>query len=118
MISPLGKVSALRWTWIRFLTNWQSAVQCAKFSFESIGYLINGLIQIVESTHVNLIDLTDSFTSGKSVTIFESEGELSEYTKENGLYFPRENAHAGNLLKYLLRHIRNPSANRGGRRRF
>lgn len=118
MISPLGKVSVLHWAWNPFLTNWQPAVECAEFSFEFIGGLINRIVQIVEDTHVNLVDLTDSFTSGKSVTIFESEVALSEYTKAHGRFFPRENAHAGNLLKHLLRHIFNPSGNRGGQRRF
>jgi len=94
--------------------NWQPAIECAELSFESIGGLLNQIIQIVENTHVNLVDLTDSFTSGESVTIFKSEGALSKYTIDNGLYFLKENAHAGNLLKYLLQHIHNPSANRGG----
>ena len=87
-----------------------------RVSFEFIGDLINGFIQIVERTHVNLVDLTDSFTSGRNVTMFKSEGELSEYTIENDRYFPRKNVHAGNLLKHLLRNIHNPSANRGRRR--
>ena len=116
MISPPGKDSVLRWTWIQFLTNWQPAVKCVEFLFEFIGDLINGFIQIVERTHVNLVDLTDSFTSGRNVTMFRSEGELSEYTIENDRYFPRKNVHAGNLLKHLLRNIHNPSANRGRRR--
>lgn len=98
------------------LTAWQGL--CASLGVDPIPDELAACRRIVEDTHVNLVDLTDSFTSGKSVTIFESEVALSEYTKAHGRFFPRENAHAGNLLKHLLRHIFNPSGNRGGQRRF
>jgi len=69
--------------------------------------------ETVTNTHVNLVDLIER--KSQHVTKFSSEKELSEYTREEKKFFPKENAHAGVLLKYLLRHILNPSSsNRGG----
>lgn len=49
---------------------------------------------------------------------FESEGELSWYTRDTGKYFPRDNAYAGGLLKFLLRRIFGPgTSNRRKRKR-
>ncbi|EDR00479.1 uncharacterized protein LACBIDRAFT_313400 [Laccaria bicolor S238N-H82] len=96
------------------LTAWQGL--CALLDVDPIPDELARCRRIVERTHVNLVDLTDSFTSGKRVTRFKSEGDLSEYTIEHARYFPRKNVHAGNLLKHLLRHIHNPSLKRGWRR--
>jgi len=53
--------------------------------------------------------------------VFDSEKDLSEYTISSGKYFPKENAYAGGLLRFLLRQIMNPpevrSRGRGGRPR-
>jgi hypothetical protein len=46
--------------------------------------------------------------TGEPVTVFVSEMQLSEYTKSTGKFFPRDNAYAGGLLRYLLRHIMDP----------
>ena len=72
-------------------------------------------MQIVTSTHVNLVDLVDNGT----VRIFNSVEELSNYSKKEGKIFPLEEAHAGELLRYLLRHIMDPSkdSDRGAGRR-
>ncbi|KAF9553651.1 hypothetical protein CPC08DRAFT_727758 [Agrocybe pediades] len=61
--------------------------------------------QIVMSTHVNLIDLVHI---GNVVT-FPTVQALSDYTIEEEKFFPRDNIHAGDLLKHLLRHINRPS---------
>ena len=56
----------------------------------------------------------------KKARIFPTEVALSEYTKLTEKYFPKDNAYAGNLLKFLLRQIMNPhlsSRNEGGRGR-
>lgn len=37
--------------------------------------------------------------------LFTSLDELSEYTIENGKFFPKESAYAGGVLKFLLREI-------------
>ena len=62
-------------------------------------------MQIVTSTHANLVDLVGNGT----VRIFNSVEELSDYTRTEGKIFPREEAYAGELLRYLLRHIMDPS---------
>ena len=65
------------------------------------------------NTHVNLIDLIER--KSLQVTKFSSERELSKYTQEEEKYFPKKNAYAGGLLKYLLRRILNlSSSNRRG----
>jgi len=46
--------------------------------------------------------------TGEPVTVFVSELKLSEYTKQTGKFFPRDNAYAGGLLRYLLRRIMKP----------
>ena len=56
-------------------------------------------------THVNLSDLLDTTRQGTRVHVFASEAELRTYTQETGRLFPKEDAYAGGLLKYLLRQI-------------
>ena len=63
-------------------------------------------IQAVVTKHVNLVDLVHG--SKKQVTIFKTEKELSEYTKANEKYFPREEAKDGGVLRALRRHIMRP----------
>lgn len=58
-------------------------------------------------THVNLCDMLDAERSGRQVEIFATEEDLVKYTRENHRYFPKEEAYAGGLLKYLLREINN-----------
>lgn len=65
---------------------------------------------MVKSTFVNIVDLTDVPSTGQSATIFDTEMELSVYTKATGKIFPLDEAIAGGLLRYLLRNIMNPSA--------
>ena len=57
------------------------------------------------NTHVNLSDLLDTTRQNTRVHVFASEEELREYTRETGRIFPKEEAYAGGLLKYLLRQI-------------
>ena len=56
-------------------------------------------------THVNLCDLLDTTRQRSKVQVFASEKDLRYYTQETEKYFPREEAYAGGLLKYLLREI-------------
>lgn len=55
--------------------------------------------------NVNLSDLLDTTRQGTRVHVFVSEEELRVYTKKTGRIFPKEEAYAGGLLKYLLREI-------------
>lgn len=64
----------------------------------------------VKSTHVNIVDLIDTINTGQRVRVFGSVQELSTYTKESAKYFPKQNAYAGGVLKFLLRDILNPHA--------
>lgn len=57
------------------------------------------------NTHINLSDLLDTTRQGTRVHVFASEEELRVYTKRTGRIFPKEEAYAGGLLKYLLREI-------------
>ena len=64
--------------------------------------------QAVKNTHVNIVDLLDRRYTGQGVRVFDSVQELSKYTKDTKKYFPKENAYAGGVLKFLLRDILNP----------
>lgn len=64
----------------------------------------------MRETHVNLVDLIDSPTTGKAPALFDSEEALSEYTIRTGKYFPKKAAKAGGVLRYLLRQIDDPSS--------
>ena len=72
---------------------------------------------------MNLIDLVDGFGNpNQRIKKFKSVEALSDYTIDREKYFPRGNVHAGDLLKYLLRHINCPALDSkrrrpGGRRR-
>ena len=56
--------------------------------------------------HVNLVDLVHG--SKEEVRIFETEKQLSIYTKKTKKYFPKEDARDGGVLRALRRHIFSP----------
>jgi hypothetical protein len=58
-------------------------------------------------TRVNLCDMLDAKRSGRQVEVFATEEELVKYTREKHRCFPKEDAYAGGLLKYLSREIDN-----------
>lgn len=62
------------------------------------------------------MDLVDPTSQGR-VEVFDSVKALSEYTKTSGKFFPKENAYAGGVLKFLLRQIMRPPGEGNGRRR-
>jgi hypothetical protein len=51
------------------------------------------------------VDLVERARSGKRVQVFPNLEKLREYTINTGKFFPKENAYAGGVLKYLLREI-------------
>lgn len=57
---------------------------------------------------MNIVDLVDTLATQKPVVHFPSEVALSVYSKRTRKIFPRENAHAGSVLNYLLRRIMFP----------
>lgn len=54
---------------------------------------------------MDIVDLVDIGATGKPIIHFESEEELSGYTKSTRKFFPRDNVESGGLLKFLLRRI-------------
>jgi len=93
---------------IENLTSWQAL--CAKLGMSPVPEDLKACRKAVRRTHVNLVDLVDIFDTPEIAHIFPSVGALSKYTKESKKFFPRDNVHAGSLLKFLLRQIRNPNA--------
>ena len=61
--------------------------------------------KLVKATHVNLSDLLDGGRSGAEVRVFDSEARLAAYTIEEERFFPKEEAYAGGVLRFLLREI-------------
>jgi hypothetical protein len=66
---------------------------------------------------VNLVDLVDTPRTSTKVRIFKSLKELQDYTIKNRKYFPKEDAYAGGLLRFLLREIIHPYEGESGQRR-
>ncbi|KAF8155252.1 hypothetical protein K438DRAFT_1622023, partial [Mycena galopus ATCC 62051] len=64
----------------------------------------------IEDAHVNLIDLIDITTTGIPVHKFQTEMQLSLYTRATKKFFPRDRAYKGLLLQHLLRRIMCPPA--------
>ncbi|KDQ18857.1 hypothetical protein BOTBODRAFT_28344 [Botryobasidium botryosum FD-172 SS1] len=92
---------------------------CQVLAIDPIPEGLKACRKIVLDTHVNIVDLTDTETTGEAVVLFDSEKQLSEYTKATGKFYPLDEAHAGGLLKFLLRQILNPHLShrgQGGRR--
>ena len=61
--------------------------------------------QKIKETHVNLVDLVEQGRTGKRVRLFPNLEGLRKYTMDTGKFFPKENAYAGGILKFLLREI-------------
>ncbi|KJA16384.1 hypothetical protein HYPSUDRAFT_147812 [Hypholoma sublateritium FD-334 SS-4] len=97
------------------LDNWRRL--CAYIGFFPLPNTIEDCRMVILHTHVNLVDLVDGFNQGVFVTVFRTVHELSAYTTSTGKIFPRQNIHAGNLLKYLLRHIMHPELDDADERR-
>ncbi|KAH7317999.1 hypothetical protein B0J17DRAFT_584316 [Rhizoctonia solani] len=92
------------------LAAWQSL--CRVLNLTNIPDNLEACRQLVKSMHVNIVDLVDTPATQEPVTYFPSETALSNYTIQTGKYFPKENAYAGGLLKYLLRNIISPGKDR------
>ncbi|OJA12933.1 hypothetical protein AZE42_09300 [Rhizopogon vesiculosus] len=88
------------------LASWSTLCQIVRVS--PIPKTLKLCRKAVKKTYVNIVDLIDTNMTGEPVTVFASELKLSEYTKQTGKFFPRDNIYAGSLLRYLLRCIMNP----------
>ncbi|KAI0069692.1 hypothetical protein K474DRAFT_1714010 [Panus rudis PR-1116 ss-1] len=54
---------------------------------------------IIQTIHVNLVDLVEARRLSESVTIFPNVHELRKYTLESDKVFPKNHAKAGGVLK-------------------
>ncbi|KDR67190.1 hypothetical protein GALMADRAFT_258585 [Galerina marginata CBS 339.88] len=90
------------------LAAWQ--LLCLRLGVDPMPSNIKECRRIVTGTHVNLVDLV---VNSGTVRVFDSVAELSTYSRFTGKIFPREDAYAGELLRYLLRHIMDPSKDSG-----
>lgn len=52
--------------------------------------------------------------TGNPPTLFLSESDLADYSKDSRKIYPKDNAYAGGLLRYLLRRIVAPRVGREG----
>ncbi|KAK5686852.1 hypothetical protein LTR17_026785 [Elasticomyces elasticus] len=94
------------------ISTWEGI--CKFLELSPIPSNIDGMRQLILDTHVNLSDMLDSKRNGGSVKIFQKKDELIAYTIQQGRYFPKEEAYAGGLLRYLLREVHNDyHGNRG-----
>ncbi|EUC59456.1 autophagic vacuole formation-like protein, putative [Rhizoctonia solani AG-3 Rhs1AP] len=93
------------------LAAWQSL--CRVLNLTNVPDKLEACRRLVQSMHVNIVDLVDTPATQAPVTHFPSEAALSTYTIKSGKYFPKESAYAGGLLRYLLRNIDNPGKYRG-----
>ncbi|KAG9847636.1 hypothetical protein KCU98_g3831, partial [Aureobasidium melanogenum] len=60
--------------------------------------------KILKKTHVNLVDLMNARRTHKKVGKFDTEKQLSKYSRETGKIYPKKDA-KGDVVKVLLRHI-------------
>ncbi|RFU27814.1 hypothetical protein B7463_g8510, partial [Scytalidium lignicola] len=85
------------------INSWQNL--CHILNISPVPASLEGCRKVVQRTHVNLVDLVDTPRTGAAVEVFSNLKQLQEYTKRTGKIFPKEDAYAGGLLKFLLREI-------------
>ncbi|KAG8769066.1 hypothetical protein FRC12_005188 [Ceratobasidium sp. 428] len=83
--------------------SWQNL--CRVLQIEDVPEDITSCKKIVKSTHVNFVDLVEMPNTQRPVKHFKSCVSLSWYSKKKDKIFPRDEAKAGGILKYLLRPI-------------
>ncbi|ETN41739.1 uncharacterized protein HMPREF1541_03676 [Cyphellophora europaea CBS 101466] len=100
---------------------WES--MCHLLRISPVPDTLQGMRDAVKSIYVNLSDLLDGRRSGTRIRTFDTREELAAYTIREGRIFPKKEAYAGGILRYLLREItgtyevRRADATRGGRGR-
>ncbi|KAJ3773145.1 hypothetical protein FB446DRAFT_642217 [Lentinula raphanica] len=76
---------------------------------------VEGCKTRIDMIHVNICDLVD-FRNDRPAQLFDSESLLAAYSRRTGKIYPKDNAYAGGLLRFLLRQISGPGAYHGRRR--
>ncbi|TCD65123.1 hypothetical protein EIP91_003054 [Steccherinum ochraceum] len=82
---------------------WRS--MCVVLGVEMIPEDMRACRKIVKRAHANIIDYIDAKRLGQRVRKFPSLKTLAKYTYAEDKVFPKEQAKAGGVLKYLLRTI-------------
>ncbi|KAF8599059.1 hypothetical protein BDV93DRAFT_592384 [Ceratobasidium sp. AG-I] len=85
------------------LAAWQNL--CRALNVEDIPEELSECKKLIKRLFINLVDLVDSPNTGRAVRHFETNAKLSKYTRRTGKFMSKGDAHAGGLLKYLLRQI-------------
>jgi hypothetical protein len=86
----------------------ESITQCRKVSLPDMLILLlvtYFLLQKISKVHVNLVDLVDPSRKSQLPHRFPNVTLLSEYSIRHDKIFPKDLAHAGGVLKALLRQL-------------
>ncbi|KAK0203984.1 hypothetical protein DFS33DRAFT_850103 [Desarmillaria ectypa] len=95
---------------VKDLQAWQRL--CGLVGDGNIPDSIEACRAVIRRVHVNIWDLVDYPATTVPPPVFFTEDALAEYSRGSYKIFPKKNAYAGGLLKFLLRHILNPSHDR------
>ncbi|KAJ4494411.1 hypothetical protein C8R41DRAFT_763492 [Lentinula lateritia] len=83
------------------LNGWHSLYRALRV--QDIPDTVKGCKEGIKTIHVNICDLVDH--KEDVPTKHPSEAALAQYSRNSGKIYPRENAYAGGLLRFLLRQI-------------
>ncbi|KAJ3746104.1 hypothetical protein DFH05DRAFT_1483715 [Lentinula detonsa] len=105
---------------VESLNGWHNLYRALQIA--DIPDTVQGCKDMIETIHVNICDLVDHKEDVPQK--HSTEDELAEYSRRTGKIYPRENAYAGGLLRFLLRQItgeyhgkrRDRGQQRGGRK--
>ncbi|KAJ3879748.1 hypothetical protein F5051DRAFT_325219 [Lentinula edodes] len=78
---------------------------------------VKGCKDLIRTIHVNICDLVDYSLGEQNVPpeLHVSQEALAEYSRREGKIYPRENAYAEGLLRFLLREITGTYQGRRGK---
>ncbi|EIN03758.1 hypothetical protein PUNSTDRAFT_77588 [Punctularia strigosozonata HHB-11173 SS5] len=85
------------------LIQWQTLSR--ELRVEPVPDSVSQCKQAVKRIHVNIVDLLDARARGEQVRLHRNMHQLAQYSIRTGKIFPKKQAKAGLLLKYLLRQI-------------
>ncbi|CAL1699402.1 unnamed protein product [Somion occarium] len=89
---------------------------CGLLEIDPIPNTVDECHKKVKQIHVNIVDLLEARRRGQEIRKFPSLAALRKYTKEEGKFFPREDAKAGGVLVGLLQHMSDPPRHLNHRR--
>ena len=83
----------------------ESCRKVCRLMMKSTLSLTLSIPKVVARSNVNIVDYIEAKRLGNTVTVFSTVRQLADYTSRTGKYFPKNDAKAGGVLKYLLRQI-------------